>query len=266
MATEPKRGCGYRKIGGLYMVGEYTMVPCDRLPFLLDVCPCCGEGIKQTRGTTWIQPLKLFGGDHPTTNYINGVPAISYGCTCLTKNPNCPVCFPSKHFLVLDDKTGRALLLWIGAQHYPTPRDFMSEGIKLGFSRRIKSIPRDFEPGKTWVFFAHPKAIIDNGNSGSSPLDDKEPEYKAGIITAFIPQRFERIVKQSEYDAWEYANNAKEGFRFSYNKEKGPEKSFQDWLELVYMKAKREIYKKLQADIDRGITLVPVPDDDPDHQ
>ena len=31
MASEPKRGCGYRKIGGTYLVGGGIGIPCDRL-------------------------------------------------------------------------------------------------------------------------------------------------------------------------------------------------------------------------------------------
>jgi hypothetical protein len=47
MAIERKRGCGYRKVGGMYLVGdEGIWVPCDRLPIILDVCPACGGGIK----------------------------------------------------------------------------------------------------------------------------------------------------------------------------------------------------------------------------
>jgi hypothetical protein len=278
MAVEAKRGCGHRKVGGLYLVSGDTFVYCDRLPFKLDVCPCCGGGIKQARGTTWIQPLDLFEGDHPTVHYWtnpttgNDEKLASYGCECLTANPGCPVCFPSKVFSYFEDVNddgsqtevlhGKAMLLWIGKQHYKTPADFMAEGVAQGISRRINAIPKDFKLGKTWVFLAHPEAISENVKiDGGEVKSDKV----AGIFTAFMPQVIERIVKQSDYDAWEYANNAKEGFYRSFDLEKGPEESFKDWLELVYMKDKREKYKKLQRDIDRGITLVPVPDDDKDH-
>src|SRR5207302_7622776 len=54
VAVEAKRGCGYRKIGGLYFVGGGRGVACDRLPIPLDICPTCGHGIKQTRGFTWV--------------------------------------------------------------------------------------------------------------------------------------------------------------------------------------------------------------------
>lgn len=59
MAVEAKRGCGYRKIGGTYLVGGGIGVPCDRLPLALDVCLCCGQGIKQALGFTWVDVAKL---------------------------------------------------------------------------------------------------------------------------------------------------------------------------------------------------------------
>lgn len=34
MACEPKRGCGYRKVGGIYLVGGGIGVPCDRTKML----------------------------------------------------------------------------------------------------------------------------------------------------------------------------------------------------------------------------------------
>lgn len=39
MAVETKRGCGYRKIGGLYLVAGNLSEPCDRLPWPLHVYP-----------------------------------------------------------------------------------------------------------------------------------------------------------------------------------------------------------------------------------
>jgi len=46
MAVEPKRGCGYRKIGGLCLVSGGGGMPCDRLPMVLDVCPACSHGFR----------------------------------------------------------------------------------------------------------------------------------------------------------------------------------------------------------------------------
>lgn len=63
MAAEAKRGCGYRKVGGLYLVAGKTGAACCKLPLPLTVCPCCGQGIKQTRGWTWVDPSKLMAGE-----------------------------------------------------------------------------------------------------------------------------------------------------------------------------------------------------------
>ena len=35
MAIEAPRGCGYRKVGGLYMCGGGIPIHCDRLPYEL---------------------------------------------------------------------------------------------------------------------------------------------------------------------------------------------------------------------------------------
>ena len=36
-------------------------ISCHRLPLNIPVCPVCGQGIKFTRGFTWINPGKIFG-------------------------------------------------------------------------------------------------------------------------------------------------------------------------------------------------------------
>ena len=58
MASEGKRGCGYRKFDALYIVCDPVSNPCDRLPFELSVCPCCKQGYKQARGFTWVIPYR----------------------------------------------------------------------------------------------------------------------------------------------------------------------------------------------------------------
>jgi hypothetical protein len=52
--AEQRRGCGFRKEGGIYLIGEGAGSPCCRLPIALDRCPTCGGGIAQTRGWTWV--------------------------------------------------------------------------------------------------------------------------------------------------------------------------------------------------------------------
>lgn len=266
MAVEPKRGCGYRKIGGLYMVSGGVMVPCDRLPFELNVCPCCGEGIKQARGWTWITPYDLLEGDHDSDAFFtdDDVPRDYSECR---DDMDCPVCFPSNSFKREDEDgnwifDGKAGLIWIGKAHYKTPRDFMEEGAALGISRRVNSIPNDFELGKTWIFLAHPEAVksmtFDEEKWENGELEEAGPEYAPGIFTAFRPTKLERIVKQSEYDLWKKIED--ERVEFNETEE------WKDWMENRVPEHIKKVYKKLQRDKERGITFVPVPDSDPDHQ
>jgi rubredoxin len=136
MAVEAKRGCGYRKIGGLYLVSGGGGIACDRLPIPLTVCPTCSHGFKQARGWTWIDVAGLVGGAHED---------------CSDEFP-CPLCKEV-------EQMGRAGMLWIGERFYKTPEEFNREGVALGVSRRIKAVPRGFEVGKTWVLLAHPLTI-----------------------------------------------------------------------------------------------------------
>jgi hypothetical protein len=227
MAIEEKRGCGYRKVGGLYLRGSGDGVPCDRLPLPLTVCPCCSAGIKQTRGWTWIDVPLFVGKAHEN---------------CIDDNP-CVLCTNTEII-------GRAGLLWIGTQFYKTTGEFMSESARLGISRRITAVPKGFEIGKTWVLLAHPKACscerchgagiiveesipaISMGPDASiatkhEPCSDcKASGRAAGVFRVFRPNAIEKIVTETQS---------------------------KDEAEM----------KKLT---DRGITPVIVPDDDPDHQ
>lgn len=245
MAVEPKRGCGYRQEGGLYLVGGAIMEPCDRLPFPLEVCQCCGAGIKYTRGYTWITPYQLLGGNH-------GV-----DCVCFDEEDargDCPVCFPGNIFG--DD--GRAGLLWIGKQFY-TPQEFLDEGADLGISRRINSIPRGFEIGKTWIFFAHIQAVRQPAKLDSDNIFggmEGALEDVPGIFSAFKPSRIERIVKQSEYDLYQKAWNAHVASVGT---------GFLEILDINFNDDEKEIIMRLHRDTERGITLFTVPDSDPDH-
>lgn len=130
MSVEPKRGCGYRKVGGLYLVGEGQGRPCCRFPIELHVCPTCSAGIKPARGWTWIELA----------------PFVRSACTAPAA---CPLEVPA----------GRVGLLWVGENFYPTPGHFDLEASALGVSRRIAKVPRGFVLGETWVALAHRKAL-----------------------------------------------------------------------------------------------------------
>ena len=57
--VEGKRGCGYRKPGGLYLVAAGRGRPCGLLPIALEACPTCGHGIKFSRSWTWVNVAAL---------------------------------------------------------------------------------------------------------------------------------------------------------------------------------------------------------------
>ena len=249
-SVEGPRGCGYRKPGGLYLVSGNLSEPCPRLPFETEVCPTCGEGIKPARGYTWVDggklvPPTVHGTDEhdlvcplsPARNETGGYETVvRYGEGS-----------PPSHVAVHDvpgheqyvSRLGeRCGLIWIGEQHYKTPQEFMREAAKMGVSRRITAVPRDFEIGETWVLLGHRKAVekacsecgdlpeeYDEDMSlrprpGESAEDTVERvvtatrasgpdpecpvcegtgyEHKPGIVTAFCPTAIEYVVKGDE--------------------------------------------------------------------
>lgn len=201
MAQEERRGCGYRHVGGMYLCGEYISVPCDRLPYPLDVCPVCGGGIKVSRGFTKINPLALFGVHQP----------------CEDKWPGCFVCEP---------KNQPAFIMGVGEKYYKTPSDFQAEAHRLGVSKRIPFIPKELELGKTVIYLAHPKAcevkepailqkamaLVSGDTNGQNRLMESEKvEYKLGIFSAFIPQRVEKLIWEREAATEELDNLKKRG-------------------------------------------------------
>jgi len=228
MAVEAKRGCGFRKVGGLYLVAPPLNFHCDRGVIPLVVCKSCGGGIKPSRGWTWINPRGLFDVHYvavpdPTKERLRKALAeIAPGY--IVKNPveYCPDC---KHgcFLCLPP-SGNEGLLWIGDKFY-SPDGFLKEAIALGVSRRIAAVPRGFELGKTIVYVAHRKAIKKVGFAVFGE-DIPEPEFVPGIFAAFRPTAIEKIVTETEA---------------------------RDEIEM----------KRLQK---QGITPVVVPHDDPDHR
>lgn len=174
---EPRRGCGFRhadpaKGYGLYLVGSPFGERCERLPFPLVTCPCCGEGIRHSRGIRKVSPAKLFPHDawpmcgDPRTFARNH------------EHDACPMCKP--------ETAGEfAWLLWVGRAHY-TPHAFTEEATRVGVSKRIGALPRDFEPGQV-VYLAHldavPPWLAEPGLSpfAFSPGDPALP----GVFSAF---------------------------------------------------------------------------------
>ena len=171
---ESVRGCGYRKAGGLYLVTDGLSAACGLLPIPLTVCPTCHGGIKPSRGWTWIQPQALFGEE---------IADKCYAQHCAS----CPISIPNRF------EIDRAGLLWIGGSFYERPSDWLVEAQKMGVSRRISAVPRDFVVGETWVYIAHRKAIE------RQPWEDATVEkYTPGIIGVVCPQRLEYVVTGDE--------------------------------------------------------------------
>lgn len=181
MAVEAKRGCGYRKVGGTYVVSGRLSAPCCRMPLPLTVCPCCGEGVKQSRGWTWIDAGKMFGGT-PAPCTTGDAVRWPFGVVGIGQ-PLCPAADPAS--------MGRVGLLWIGEQFYPTAQHFIAEGNAQGISRRVAAVPRDYKPGETWVMFAHPKGMLDAATG----------EWIPAVVALCRPRGFELIVTQSKMDA-----------------------------------------------------------------
>ena len=172
MAVESMRGCGFRKVGGLYLCGGGQGMDCDRLPYELEICPTCGSGVKFTRGWTWLD-WDTYAGSH------------RFGDACRDELfPFCPMCEPDEH----SQPYG---LLWVGEANY-SPQSFIQEALTMGVSRRIAAVPRNLKLGETWVLFAHKHLIRKHMEPDGSNED------VPGVFFVFRPQSLELLVWQSE--------------------------------------------------------------------
>ncbi len=229
MAVEERRGCGYRKVGGLYLEGGCIGVECDRLPYMLETCPVCGGGVKLGRGFTRIIPQRLFG-NHDTEDMA----------VCTDTRRPCVMCDPPDEV---------AYIMLVGEKFYRTPADFLNEAERMGVSKRIAFIPREFEVGKTIIYLAHLRAnevkehpamqeamsILAEAEEGPEHsgvqtrlLEAEKVKRVPGIFSAFIPRQITKLVWESELEG----------------------------------EAGKELRESLEK---RGITVKAIPDGDPDH-
>ena len=187
-SVEGARGCGFRKPGGLYLVSGQLSEPCTKLPIEMTVCPCCGGGVKQSRGWTWITPDPLLDpGPHGSERH----------------EAVCPL------GTAVDWSDGkRAGLIWIGHGFYKTPQEFTSEAAAMGVSRRIHNVPREFKLGETWVALGHSKTIPGECEHGAPvghpcencPNGESAGKWLPGVFTFFKPTAIEYVVKGTETD------------------------------------------------------------------
>ena len=84
----------------------------------------------------------------------------------------------------------------------------------MGFSRRIKAVPRGFKVGETWMLLAHPKAIntlLDEDFSLTDDLRDKKDDCRPGIFQIWRPSRIEKIFYEAEKNTLGVAMAKKQG-------------------------------------------------------
>lgn len=184
---EQERECGFRKPSkdgvGIYLRGTGVFENCERLPFPLDVCPCCGGGFKFTRSFTWIDPMALlspYTEPRCTGHWDDGL-AAGYKQD-KHDHERCWVCNPE----LLGSRAG---LIWIGEQHYSTPQSFMREALAMGISRKIPAIPNGFEVGVHAIFLAHQKCIWVGESTAKG-----DTGWKAGIFMAFKPSYVDLVI------------------------------------------------------------------------
>ena len=175
--TEAGRGCGHRKIGAMYLVARDGIpFPCFQMPWPIDLCPCCGHGIKFSRGIQWLAG-DFFAGEYGKWDCVEKI-----NCSC------CPF-RPTKE---------KKALMWVGESFYKTPQDFKREAHAIGISKRIVSIPKDLILGETWILLAHNKAVERKSDPPIDATEDWIPTVKMtpGIFYAFQPQKIEKIYAQ----------------------------------------------------------------------
>lgn len=180
-SIESARGCGYRKPGGKYLVSGWgPTIACGKLPIKLDTCPCCGLGLKPTRGWSWLD-LRFIKQE------------------CAGPCQTCPI---GEHRV-----TGPVGLIWIGETFYKTPADYLAEAERQGFSRRLHTIPKGFKLGETWVALAHRKAIpkpCECRSGGGQPLkacrhcSGTGTAYDRGIFHLWRPSGLDYVVTGEE--------------------------------------------------------------------
>lgn len=185
MPTTEKRECGYVQLHKLYLTIEPggLVHHCDRLPIALEPCPTCGCVPHFSRGITKIDPYQLWG--------------IHESCNC---GNNCPLCNPKP----ADEVT--SFLMWVGEKFY-TVESFCNEGDKLGVSKAIPFIPKDFVLGNSWVYFAR-RNYVDKVE-GSHP-DPKKVKKVDGIFSGYRPTKINYVITETEAEDEELMKNLQE--------------------------------------------------------
>ena len=119
-SSEQKRGCGFRQVGKLYLMGEGIAYACPSLPLTFTECKCCGYAPSFYRDFQWIKKAYIKHTRKPT------------GKPC---DPECPVCYGV-------NEQSEYGLMWVGRKYY-TPEEFISEDKTMESVRPSNKSPRD---------------------------------------------------------------------------------------------------------------------------
>jgi len=174
LPIEPRRGCGYRRVGVLYLVGSGLARPCPNMPLPIKPCPTCGYEPPFYRDYMWISKSYII-----EMRNLYGNPE--------AEDEGCPICDAEN----IDME--RYGLMWVGRKFY-TPESFVEEALKMGVSKAIKRIPKGLVIGKTWVLLAHRDAVRLGVDEEGNPITE------SGIFYAFRPLRIELLIYESEAD------------------------------------------------------------------
>ncbi len=202
--SESERGCGYRKIGGLYLVSDPGyQLNCDGLPLPLEPCGCCGFKPPFSRNLQKLQAEYIIQAEQKHHDAMKHFSAV-LDCSC----PDvCPIC----HAEVSTAAGIQFGLMFVGTQNY-TPENFIKEAIQMGVSKRIPEIPSWLKLDETWIFLAHmktPKITLEEMKAGR--MLTKEPELIPAIFYGFKPQRCEMPVWKGDLTSEQLLKLEKQG-------------------------------------------------------
>jgi len=194
MAVEPRRRCGFRKIGGIYLEAGGPSAPCGRLPAPLDNCDRCSYMPPFTRGVQKV-------GARLALLHAPSCHRGTYDAAFDLMTGECQLCLLGGVSRALrlgqdrpesalnDQNLNRCALMWIGRGTYPTPTDFLDEARELGISRRLSAWPAWIVPGVTILLCAHAM-----GSHGAATGPDATSTQRAAIIAASLVTRIVQIV------------------------------------------------------------------------
>lgn len=158
----PVRGCGFRKKGGFYLVGDMPSFGSSWFPAGLK-CPCGHQFMKPSRSVQGLIPASFW-------------PDLAEPTTVGPRFK----------------KDERAWAVTIDGRGYPTPESWIEEGKTDGISRRLNNgWPKGFKLGESRVFVIHGKAMQDGKGKMTEP----------GVIACFRPTAIQYVVRGDEKQA-----------------------------------------------------------------